>query len=111
MPLLQLNKRWPDGSVSSEELSAEVGQSVMQVAVAAGINEIAADCGGTLSCATCHVYVTPEWQDRLPPPGEDELAMLPFTAAERRDNSRLSCQIIMSDGLDGLVLELPERQY
>lgn len=111
MPVVHYLKRWPDGSLAGEEVEGQAGQSVMQVAVAAGVDGIVAECGGVLSCATCHVYVTPEWAQRLPPPQEDELAMLAFTATERRETSRLSCQIILEASLDGLALELPERQY
>ena len=111
MPIVHFLKRWPDGSLSGQEVEAQSGQSVMQAATAAGVDGIVAECGGVLSCATCHVYVTPQWADRLPAPSDDELAMLPFTAVERRDISRLSCQIILDDSLDGLALELPERQY
>lgn len=111
MPTVHVLKRWPDGSLAGEELQGQPGQSVMQLAVASGLDGIVAECGGVLSCATCHVYVSPDWVERLPPPGEDELGMLAFTAVERRDTSRLSCQIILDDSLDGLALELPERQY
>lgn len=100
----------PTGAVPIS-LQAKDGQSVMEAAVAAGIDAIAADCGGLLTCATCHVYVPPDWAAKLPPPGADELGMLAFTAAPRRENSRLSCQIVMSPALDGLTVELPERQY
>ena len=92
-------------------LDAAVGHSLMQVATAAGVDGIAADCGGCLSCATCHVYVDDVWAPRLPAPGADELAMLEMTAAERRPGSRLSCQIVISDALHGLCAQLPQNQY
>jgi 2Fe-2S ferredoxin len=92
-------------------LQAPAGESLMRAATDAGVSEIVADCGGLLTCATCHVYVAPEWADRLPPPAPDELSMLEMTAAERRPHSRLSCQIVLLDALDGLEVELPERQY
>ena len=101
----------PDGSVRTQEVAAHPGGSVMQAAAGAGIDGIAADCGGMLVCATCHVYVAPEWASRLPAPVEDELAMLEFTAAPRREGSRLCCQIDITAQLDGLTVELPERQY
>ncbi|MDQ2801504.1 MAG: 2Fe-2S iron-sulfur cluster-binding protein, partial [Pseudomonadota bacterium] len=69
---------------------------------------ILAECGGVMSCATCHVYVDPAWLDRLPPPSTDEDDMLDNTAAERRANSRLSCQIKMAPELDGLRVQVPE---
>jgi ferredoxin, 2Fe-2S len=83
----------------------------MQAAIKANIDGIAADCGGSLTCATCHVYVDAAWQDKLPPASRDELAMLEMTAAERKPTSRLSCQIIMTPELDGLTIELPPAQY
>jgi len=92
-------------------LSAASGQSLMRAATDAGVAGIAADCGGTLTCATCHVYVAESWSGRLPAPGPDELAMLEMTAAPRRPHSRLSCQIELTDALDGLQVELPEAQY
>lgn len=93
------------------ELDAPEGRSLMRVATGAGIEAIAADCGGCLSCATCHVYVDAAWLDRLPPMSGDEHTMLEMTAAERRPNSRLSCEIVLDASLDGLVVHLPETQY
>ncbi len=111
MPTVHFQKRWPDGSLAGEELQGQPGQTVMQLAVAAGLDGVVAECGGVLSCATCHVYVSPDWVDRLPQASQDERAMLAFTATEQRDTSRLSCQILLDDSLDGLVVEMPERQY
>lgn len=76
-----------------------------------GIEGIVAECGGTLSCATCHVIVPPEWITRLPPPGPDELAMLDMTASPREAGSRLSCQLPVTPELHGLTLKLPPTQY
>lgn len=87
------------------------GQSLMRAAVNAGIDGIAADCGGCLTCATCHVIVEPAWADRLAAPSADEQAMLEMTAAPRQPTSRLSCQIGLADFLDGLVVQLPPTQY
>ena len=92
-------------------VTARTGQSLMQAAVGAGIDGIAADCGGCMTCATCHVYVDPGWLDRLPAPSGDEDAMLEMTAMPRQPNSRLSCQIALDASLDGLVATLPETQY
>jgi 2Fe-2S ferredoxin len=92
-------------------LDASPDQSLMRAATKAGIDGIAADCGGCLSCATCHVYVDPAWTGRLPPVSDDEASMLEMTAAERRPESRLSCEITLTDALDGLVVHLPETQY
>jgi 2Fe-2S ferredoxin len=111
MVVLRFLSRQADGSLRTHEVQASPGQSAMQAAVGAGLVGIAADCGGLLTCATCHVYVAPDWADRLPPPDDDERGMLDFTAAPRRVHSRLSCQIKVDATLDGLTLELPERQY
>jgi ferredoxin, 2Fe-2S len=94
-----------------QSLQAKTGQSLMKAFVGAGIDGIAADCGGTLTCATCHVYVHEDWASRLPPPKSDELAMLDMTAAPRQPTSRLSCQIELTPELDGLALRLPTTQY
>ncbi|MGZ5131695.1 MAG: 2Fe-2S iron-sulfur cluster-binding protein [Caldimonas sp.] len=99
----------PDGR--RHELQGRAGQSLMRAAVEAGIDGIKADCGGVMSCATCHVIVAEEWAARLPPPSSDELAMLEMTAAPRRPSSRLSCQIVLGEALDGLTAGLPETQY
>jgi ferredoxin, 2Fe-2S len=87
------------------------GQSLMQVAMTENVEGIEAECGGLMTCSTCHVYVREPHASRLPPPSADELGMLGFTAAPRQPNSRLSCQIDLSDALDGLTVDLPERQY
>ncbi len=96
---------------STRELRCNPGQSLMKAAVDAGVEEIAADCGGTLTCATCHVYVDEAWADRLPAPVTDEADMLDFAAAPVKPNSRLSCQIALTPALDGLVVHLPPNQY
>jgi 2Fe-2S ferredoxin len=90
---------------------AEVGRSLMRAAVDAGIDGIKADCGGVMSCATCHVYVDLAWIARLPAPSSDENAMLDMTAAPRLPTSRLSCQIAIAAELEGLTVTLPETQY
>jgi 2Fe-2S ferredoxin len=92
-------------------LAAPVAQSLMRAAVAADLDGIKADCGGTMTCATCHVYVDESWAARLPPPSPDEDAMLEMTAAPRRPTSRLSCQIALDADLDGLVVTMPDTQY
>ena len=96
---------------SETELSGAPGSSLMKVAVDAGVSGIAADCGGTLTCATCHVYVDPAWADKLPAPATDESDMLDFAAAPVQPESRLSCQIVLTPELDGLVVTLPANQY
>jgi 2Fe-2S ferredoxin len=98
----------PDGS--EHGLEAPVGVSLMQVATGAGLAGIVAECGGSAMCATCHVWVDPAWAGRLPPPLPNELEMLECTAAERRPESRLSCQIRIDASLDGLRVRIPDRQ-
>ncbi len=98
----------PDGRV--EGFEAPAGISLMQAASGFGIAGIVAECGGSAMCATCHVYVDPAWVDKLPAPLSNELELLECTASERLGNSRLSCQIRLSDALQGLVVRLPERQ-
>ncbi len=100
-----------EGESTVQSVQAKVGLSVMQAAVAAGVRGIAADCGGMLTCATCHVFVDAAWLDRLVPPDEDEQSMLDFTAAPREANSRLSCQLVLTESLDGLTVRLPVSQY
>lgn len=94
---------------SHYEVEAEVGTSVMENAVKNLVPGIEAECGGACSCATCHVYVDEAWADRLVAPEAMEEDMLDF-AADVRPTSRLSCQIRMTDDLDGLVVHIPERQ-
>lgn len=81
---------------------AAAGQSLMEVARANGIEGITADCGGGCACATCHVYVDPEWLDRVGPPDDIENDMLDMVSDVRRENSRLSCQIRLVPELEGL---------
>ncbi|MBR1167695.1 2Fe-2S iron-sulfur cluster-binding protein [Bradyrhizobium liaoningense] len=97
-----------DGKPDRVETSG--GESAMQAATRHGVEGILAECGGNAMCATCHVYVDESWLARLPAIADDEVALLDGTAAERRPNSRLSCQITVTSELDGLVLRLPERQ-
>ena len=91
------------------EVEGQPGQTVMEVGVKAGIDEIVAECGGACACATCHVYVAPEWFAKLPPAGPMESDMLDF-AVDPRPNSRLSCQIRVEQELDGLIVETPAQQ-
>ena len=107
MPAVQLI----DAEGRRRTLQVPAGGNLMRCATNAGVAEIVADCGGVMSCATCHVYIDDAWAGRLPPPSDDELAMLELTAAERRPGSRLSCQITIAGALDGLVVELPVTQY
>jgi 2Fe-2S ferredoxin len=96
---------------AAQPYTVRTGQSLMRAATGAGVEAIAADCGGLLSCATCHVIVEAAWASRLPAPSADEASMLEMTAAPRTPTSRLSCQIELVPALDGLALRLPDRQY
>lgn len=91
-------------------VKARTGDSVMQTALAQGIDGITAECGGAMACATCHAHVADEWADRVGPAGEVEADMLEFAASEVTATSRLTCQIKITEDLDGLVLHLPETQ-
>ncbi len=99
----------PDGR--EEGFEAPDGISLMQAATGQGVDGIVAECGGSGICATCHVYVDPAWAAQLPPPEPHEREMLEVTAAERRATSRLSCQIRLTPQLQGLRVEIPDRQY
>ncbi len=88
----------------ARRLEVAAAGSLMQALSDAGL-PVRADCGGQLACGTCHVYIDAGWMRRLPPPGEDELAMLEMALDPAR-NSRLSCQIRLEAGLDGLFVTL-----
>lgn len=92
------------------EVEGSEGDSLMQVAVENGVPGIDADCGGACACATCHVYVSDEWNDKLESPNALEAGMLDFVT-EPRPNSRLSCQITLDESLHGLVVSVPESQH
>lgn len=92
------------------EIDGSAGESVMLTAVSQGIESIVGECGGACACATCHCYVEGEWVARAGEADPIESAMLEMTAAPRQPNSRLSCQIELSEDLDGLVIRLPEVQ-
>lgn len=92
------------------EVDVVVGKRVMQTALATGIDGIVAECGGQAMCATCHVYVDGAFLADLPPMSEEEDEMLDDTVCERTDQSRLSCQIPVTEDLDGLIVRLPETQ-
>ena len=86
------------------------GLSVMEGAVRNRIPGIDADCGGACACSTCHVYIDPAWREKVGGPNEMEEDMLDF-AFDVRENSRLSCQIRVEQGLNGLVVRMPEKQF
>jgi ferredoxin, 2Fe-2S len=93
------------------EVDVPVGDSIMQGAVNNMIDGIVAECGGGLACATCHCYVDEAWADKVGEPSETENEMLEAAASERKKTSRLSCQISVTDALDGIVVYLPETQF
>ena len=92
------------------EVAVPIGSSVMEGAVNNGVKGIVAECGGACMCATCHVFVDEAFLDRLEPIAEDEEEMLNNTFVKRQPNSRLSCQIPVTEGLDGLTVTTPEAQ-
>lgn len=111
MITLHLHQSGPGGRETAHEITGKPGESLMQAAVAAGVDGVAADCGGLLTCATCHVVVPEPWRSALPPVAAEENTMLDFTATTRCEGSRLSCQIVLSPALDGMMVELPKSQY
>lgn len=90
-------------------VDAEVGQSVMQAATNNLVPGIIADCGGNCACATCHVYIDEPWRSRATPPSKEEQEMIEC-ALHVTEASRLSCQVHVTPGLDGLIVRLPESQ-
>ena len=98
-----------DSSGNSKTIDVENGLSVMEGAVQNNIPGIDADCGGGMACATCHVYVKEEWFNKLPKKEDGEEDMLDM-AFEPKKNSRLSCQLVVSDEIDGLIVNIPSKQ-
>ena len=96
-------------SGKTHTIEVQNGLTVMEGAIQNNIPGIDADCGGSMACATCHVYVKEEWFNKLPKKEDGEEDMLDM-AFEPKKNSRLSCQLIVSDLLDGLIVNLPEKQ-
>lgn len=92
------------------EVHVATGTSVMQAAVSNSLDAIVAECGGSCACGTCHVYVDERWQDKIPLADACEQSML-SCVVEPANSSRLSCQIKMTDDLDGLIVKLPESQF
>ena len=93
----------------SKTIEVENGLSVMEGAIQNDIPGIDADCGGAMACATCHVYVEEKWLDKLPKADDAEVDMIDM-AHEPKKNSRLSCQLIVTDELEGLTVTTPEKQ-
>ncbi len=98
-----------DFSGNKKTIEIEKGLSVMEGAIQNNISGIDADCGGGMACATCHVYVKEEWFNKLPKAEDGEQDMIDM-AFEPKKNSRLSCQLIVSEELDGLVVTTPSKQ-
>jgi 2Fe-2S ferredoxin len=98
----------PDGT--SQVVEGQAGMTVMEVAKKSDVDGIEAECGGACACATCHVYVDEAWREAVGGPSEMEEDMLDF-AFEVLPTSRLSCQIKVTDALDGLVVRVPEKQF
>ncbi|GAB2765390.1 2Fe-2S iron-sulfur cluster-binding protein [Sinomonas soli] len=106
--MLQIRYVSVDGDTTV--VDAAVGDSVMSAAVRNGVPGIIGECGGNNSCATCHVWVREEFCDRVGQPGELEDDLLDLGVSERRSNSRLGCQILLDDELDGLTVDVPAEQ-
>lgn len=100
--------RLPRGTAVT--VDATPGSSVMRTAVDNAVDGIVGECGGSLMCATCHVYVADDNQAVLPPLSDDEDGMLDFAAAPREEQSRLSCQLVIRDDDPGFVVVVPEEQ-
>ena len=98
-----------DASGQARTVDGQVGSTVMETALRNAIPGIEAECGGACACSTCHVYIDEGWRERVGEPSPMEEDMLDF-AFEVKENSRLSCQIKVSDDLDGLTVRTPERQ-
>lgn len=106
MPIVHFNLH--DGNQISVE--GEANTPIMILAKKQGITGILAECGGACCCATCHVHLDPEWTPKVPEMQDDERDMLEF-ADDVDDNSRLSCQLKLTEALDGIVVNVPESQY
>ena len=101
---------YTDSSGTARTVDAENGSTVMETALRNNIPGIEAECGGACACATCHVYVDEAWREKVGGPSPMEEDMLDF-AFDVRPASRLSCQIKVTDDLDGLVVRVPEKQF
>ena len=100
---------YKDFQGNSKTINVNNGLSIMEGAIQNEIPGIDADCGGAMACATCHVYIKDEWFDKIPKAEDAEVDMIDM-AYEPKKNSRLSCQIIVSDELEGLEVTTPEKQ-
>ena len=100
---------YKDFKGNSKTIEVENGLSVMEGAIQNEIPGIDADCGGAMACATCHVYLKDEWLNKIPKAEDAEVDMIDM-AYEPKKNSRLSCQLIVTDELDGLIVTTPAKQ-
>ena len=107
MPTLLITT--PDGA--EHDVSAQPGRSLLQIAQDAGLDGLAAECGGSCVCATCHCIVHADELARVAPPADDENQMLDFTATDREPGSRLACQLTIVATHDGLRVRIAERQF
>ncbi len=98
-----------DSGGTARTVEGESGSTVMETAIRNGVPGIEAECGGACACSTCHVYVDEAWREKVGEPSPMEEDMLDF-AYDVKPNSRLSCQMKVSDDLNGLVVRTPERQ-
>lgn len=106
--MAKVNFIQPDGV--TREIEVPAGRSLMEVAVQNDVIGIDGECGGACMCATCHVYVAEDFTDKLSDADELEQEMLDSTSSERKANSRLCCQVNMSEELDGIIIEIPPTQ-
>jgi 2Fe-2S ferredoxin len=102
--------RFVEHSGKVHEIDAKDGVSVMRNALSHNIPGLDAECGGNLSCSTCHGFIDPQFYDQLPPPSENEKVMIECTV-EPSDNSRLTCQVLVTPELEGMTVTWPESQY
>jgi 2Fe-2S ferredoxin len=106
-----ININFVSASSQTSNIKAKPGKSLMEAAIDANVKGIQADCGGLLTCGTCHVFVREPFLSQLPPIESDESGMLDFTGVPRTANSRLSCQINLTQAMDGITVDLPASQY
>ena len=99
-----------DPTGTETTINAQAGWSIMQAGVTNGVDGIVAECGGSCACATCHVYLEGDAAAAVPAASDDEAALLTTVVAEQRPNSRLSCQIKITDKLEGLIVSVAEKQ-
>ncbi|MDR7092400.1 2Fe-2S iron-sulfur cluster-binding protein [Hydrogenophaga laconesensis] len=103
--------RFINADGSEQVIQAEPGQSLMKAAVDANVHGIEADCGGSLTCATCHVMIGAPWAAMLTAPVPDEVDMLDFASSPVVPESRLCCQIRLTPSMDGMEVRLPASQH